>query len=494
MLSRGGGTTVKWMLGAMTVCTAMLTAGWAATAGATGILPPSNPPANIAPSSSDYLSSIDSARSAEGVAPMAVSEAAVDALPIAEQVFIVVNLERIDRGLPAISYMTSQLDADAMQGANAGGDPGFPTALTGGSQVQWGGAIWAGGLSSVLEADYYWMYDDGWGGLLSSTSNAACNLLSLSECWGHRDIELHEFANCGGAAPVLSMGAAYSPTGYTDGSIAALLISTCATPADVTLSWSQIVGTIASAARVIGIATMSNGLGYWEAESNGDVGAFGQAQDYGSMEGKVLTSPIVDITATPDGKGYWLVAANGAVYNFGDAVFHGSAASYQLVRPIVGMTPTPDGGGYWMVASDGGIFTFGDATYRGSMGGKRLNQPIVGMATDLATNGYWLVAADGGIFSFGAPFFGSTGAIHLVKPIVGMQALSNGQGYRFEASDGGVFDFGKATYAGSMGGKTLVAPVVAMATDAANGGYWLVASDGGIFSFGGATYLGRLLL
>ena len=54
--------------------------------------------------------------------------------------------------------------------------------MTGGSPVTYGGSVWAGGLTNVLEADYYWMYEDGWGGVL--TSNIACNLLALVELLG----------------------------------------------------------------------------------------------------------------------------------------------------------------------------------------------------------------------------------------------------------------------------------------------------------------------
>jgi hypothetical protein len=493
MRCRAGGWPAAGALGVMAICVAAVI-GSCSSAGAAGILPPSNPPANISPSSSDFLASINAARAAEGVGPMTLTDSTLANLPIAEQVFTVINLERIDRGLPAISYMTSQLDSYAQQGANAGTDPGFPTALSGGAPVAYGGSIWAGGLSSVLEADFFWMYDDGWGGLLSTTSNAACSLLSLSECWGHRDIILHPFANCGSAAPTLSMGAAYSATGYNGGSIAAVEIGTCGPPpSDVTITWDQVISTVLESARTIGIAPLTNGTGYWEAEANGAVANFGSAQNYGSMAGTQLNSPIVGIAATPDGGGYWLVAADGGIFNFGDAGFYGSAGAIHLAKPIVGITATPDGGGYWMVATDGGIFSFGDAAFKGSMGAQRLNQPIVGMATDAATGGYWLVAADGGIFSFAAPFFGSTGALHLVKPIVGMEALPDGQGYRFEASDGGVFCFGQAAFQGSMGGQALVAPVVGMASDDANGGYWLAAADGGIFNFGGASFLGRVL-
>jgi hypothetical protein len=423
---------------------------------------------------------------------MSVSEATVSALPIPEQIFILVNEERIDRGLQPITYLTSQLNSYAQGGANIGTDPSFPPSLTGGGAVAWGGAIWAGGLSSVFEADYYWMYDDGYGGLLGSTSNAACGLLSLDECWGHRDIILHQFSSCGSHAATLVMGTAWAPTGYSGGSMAAVLMSTCgAAPTDGTMSWSQVLGSIASP-HVIGMATQSSGQGYWEAESNGVVAAFGKAVNYGSLSGQ-LNRPIVGIAATPDGKGYWLVASDGGIFSFGDAQFFGSTGALRLVKPIVGMTSTTDGRGYWMVASDGGIFSFGDARFLGSMGGKALNQPIVGMALDDATNGYWLVASDGGIFSFGAPFFGSTGALRLVKPIVGMAAMPNGQGYLFDASDGGVFTFGHAAFNGSLGGQSLVSAVVGLVLDAVNGGYWLVAGDGGVFTFGGASFLGRLL-
>ena len=486
-LVRGG------LMGTVVVAAA-ITGGWLSQrAGAAGILPPNNPPANIAPSSPDFLTSIDTARADEGVGPMDVSESVVSNLPVDEQALIIINEERINRGLAPIAYVTAQLDADAHQGADAGDDPGFPSALTGGSSLTWGGSVWAGGLSSVFGADYYWMYSDGFGGTPGETTNADCSVSASSGCWGHRDILLHQFSSCGAGAPTLAMGAAESPTGSDGGSIAAVMVSTCgAPPSDVTLTWSEVEASISAPPQIIGLATLSNGQGYWEAESNGGVAAFGAATDDGSMANTSLNSPVVGIVATPDGQGYWLVAADGGVFAFGDAHFYGSTGSLHLAAPIVGMAPTPDGQGYWLVAADGGVFSFGDAAFSGSMGGQRLNQPIVGMAADPATDGYWLVAADGGVFSFGAPFFGSTGAVHLDRPIVGMEALANGQGYRFEAADGGVFCFGAATFAGSMGGHDLVAPVVGMAADPVANGYWLVAADGGIFSFGAASYYGRI--
>ncbi len=460
-----------------------------APASAAGILPPANPAANIAPDSSDWLTAIDNARAQEGLGPMNLSEAALSALPIDQQLLTVVNDERIDRGLPPINDVTAQLDADAQGGANAGSDPAFPSAVSGGAPITFGGSVWAGGLTSVLEADYYWMYDDGYGG--SSTTNSACSLSAPAGCWGHRDILLHQFPNCPTGPPVLSMGGAFSASGFTAGSLAALFVSSCAPPADVTTNWGQIAGSVQSGSPTVAIAPTPNGSGYWEVEASGTVAAFGSAQNYGSLTGQP-NAPVVGIASTPDGGGYWLVGTDGGVFSFGDAAFYGSTGALRLNKPIVGIASTPDGGGYWMVAADGGIFSFGDAAFHGSMGGRPLNQPIVGLAADPSTGGYWEVASDGGIFSYDAPFYGSTGSLHLNRPIVGMEASPNGKGYRFVASDGGIFSYGQAPFAGSTGSLSLAAPVVGMAPDNATDGYWMAGADGGIFTFGGATYLGRV--
>lgn len=48
------------------------------------------------------------------------------------------------------------------------------------------GGAWSSGYS-VLVADYVWMYDDGWAGSTTATSNVACTSANASGCWAHRD-------------------------------------------------------------------------------------------------------------------------------------------------------------------------------------------------------------------------------------------------------------------------------------------------------------------
>jgi hypothetical protein len=454
-----------------------------------GVLPPNNPAANRAPSGSSPLVAIDDARASEGVGPIPIAESTFDALPVTEQIFVIVNLERTGRGLPAFEAMTSQLDSFAQAGANGGADPNYPPALTGGGTIIAGGGIWAGGSASALVADFAWMYEDGWGGSVQATPNSNCTSANAPGCWGHRDDILATYPMCPGQVPTLVMGSAYSPNGFTGGSQAALLIAACGPPpTDEVTNWASVAGSLGLSPPVVGVAPTSDGHGYWLARSDGSIDFFGDAHRFGSMAGQSLNALISHIVVTPDGLGYWLVASDGGTFAFGDAGFFGSMGGRLLNAPIVDMAPTSDGKGYWLVGADGGIFAFGDAAFHGSMGGFPLNRPVVGIAPDNASGGYWEVATDGGIFAFGAPFLGSTGSLSLIEPVNGMAVSADGKGYWFVASDGGLFAFGDAAFHGSMGGQSLNAPIVGMAPDDASGGYWMVASDGGVFCFTAPFY------
>ena len=137
----------------------------------------------------DYvLAAINNARSNEGLAAMNLPSNWYS-LSTPQQLFVVINLERTARGLPAYAGINASLSAVAQRAAGANNDPGlaggFAVATTTGGAPAWG-AAWSGGFS-VLAADYIWMYDDGWGGSASTTSNIACTSPGAGGCWGHRD-------------------------------------------------------------------------------------------------------------------------------------------------------------------------------------------------------------------------------------------------------------------------------------------------------------------
>ena len=339
-----------------------------------------------------------------------------------------------------ITGITASLDSVAEVGVQNHTDPVVPN-TTFYYSSNWYGS-WAPNNSggNPLMADYFYMYEDGWGGSTANTMNGACTTPTSSGCWGQRKAILWE------PGGTLSFGAAAGPwsNGYSN---ADMIVAQTTPTHGYTYTWAQYLQnptnpsgmcspTVGTA---VGAASDPSG-GRWVVGSGGTIATQGNAPCYGSLAGQTLNAPIVGIASTPDGKGYWLVASDGGIFTFGDATFYGSMGGKPPNKPIVGMAATPDGKGYWLVASDGGIFTFGDATFYGSMGGK-----------------------------------------YLAQAIAGMDALANGQGYRFVAADGGVFDFGSATFFGSMGGQSLSSPIVVMASD--GNGYWLVGGSGSVFGY-----------
>jgi hypothetical protein len=131
-------------------------------------------------------------------------------LTVAEQLFVLADLERVDRGYPPFLGLNAALDHAASRAAHAGGDP---TGTGSFRAAAWGGA-WSAGFSPLV-ADYLWMYDDGWGGSARATPNLACSGPHAPDCWSHRDALLgvgpayHD--GVGPACTDCEMGAAYVP-------------------------------------------------------------------------------------------------------------------------------------------------------------------------------------------------------------------------------------------------------------------------------------------
>ena len=216
-----------------------------------GILPPQNPASNEPPNPyyangcsahvaednsiaciADILASIDNARALEDVPPLSFDLNSFETMVPSEQLFVIANLERIDRGLQPFAYLTTQLDQVAQTGADDSTDPIAPGTLSGGATVSSWGGNWEAGSANALGADEMWMYDDGFG-----SSNEDCPTASAPGCWGHRDNILMPGASSG---CYLAMGAASDAvTGgfdYTE-----VFVNACGVlPSDPTISWDTV--------------------------------------------------------------------------------------------------------------------------------------------------------------------------------------------------------------------------------------------------------------
>jgi len=453
-----------------------------------------DPSANLPYTEGSSLGAVDAGRAEDGLGPL--STAGFGAFTPAEEVFVLVNIERVDRGLTPFNEMTASLDGLAQAGANTLRDPAMPSPVG----TSWEAAGVESGVGDPLLADFGWMYEDGCTVVArQAVINTDCSGPDAAP-WGHRHDILTAYPV--GTGCTLAMGAAQGPGGN---SLAAVFESYCGgrSPADDTFTWGEALGDMApppapdpppSATRAtapLPCRPPAATLGYRLAAADGGVFTYGDLPFCGSAGGSPLHRPVVSMATTPDLGGYWLVASDGGVFAYGDASFYGSLGATPLTRPIVGMAAAPFGNGYWLVASDGGVFAYGAARFYGSLGGTRLHAPIVGMAVAPFGLGYWLVASDGGVFAFGsARFFGSTGGTALHAPVVGMAASPFGSGYWLVASDGGVFAFGDNRFYGSVGGVHLDRPIVGIAAAPLGLGYWLVASDGGIFGFGLGHFFG----
>ncbi len=125
------------------------------------------------------LRSFNVCRAKEGVGPLVLPRNWSTLTP-SDQEFVLVDLERVNRGLAPIVGLSPALDVLAATGAETSNDPAFPSRMSG------GGGIWAE-APSALGAAYEWMYDDGPNGY---NANSDCPPGGGSGCWLHRDIIL----------------------------------------------------------------------------------------------------------------------------------------------------------------------------------------------------------------------------------------------------------------------------------------------------------------
>ena len=185
------------------------------------------------------LQAINHAHAREGVPPM-VLPPGFGQLSIPDQLFIAVNLERVDRGLPAFGGTTASLDQNAQNGADDADDPPDP-----GRSYELDDSEWAGGSSNGLDAVYGWMYYDGF-----DSGNLDCLRRGSAGCWGHRKGILDDF----GSGPNLVMGTAFAldrdtHRGDRGGTSMAVTLAVADAPVhDYTYSWAAVAPLVAPAA------------------------------------------------------------------------------------------------------------------------------------------------------------------------------------------------------------------------------------------------------
>ncbi len=137
-----------------------------------------------------YLEAVDLARAQEGLGALPIPPGFFQ-MSQSEQFFVVLNLERVTRGLTPIVRAVTAANQTATQAATAGVDPmpplNFMTAFQGSVEAE---------SSSVIMADLGLMYDDGWGSTGSSAGsnfggmNVDCTSATAPGCWGHRQVML----------------------------------------------------------------------------------------------------------------------------------------------------------------------------------------------------------------------------------------------------------------------------------------------------------------
>jgi hypothetical protein len=172
------------------------------------------------------LQAIDNARLAEGVKPMALPSDYAR-LPVADQVFVAINLERADRGLPVFTGVSADLVNIATVGARSARLPPDPGAAYSAADTEWIGAI-----ANGLDADYEWVYDDGPG-----SGVAGCTKSGGSGCWADRHNILDDFGS-----GTLVMGPALDATADTGEdaggpSLALELAASRTAPSALTYTW-----------------------------------------------------------------------------------------------------------------------------------------------------------------------------------------------------------------------------------------------------------------
>lgn len=148
-------------------------------------------------------------------------------------------------------------------------------------------------------------------------------------------------------------------------------------------------------------AMTPDGLGYYQAASDGQVFAFGSAQLYDPNEDDIHTEDVIGFRVTPSGEGYWTLDSSGKIISYGDAEHHGDLMREEL--DVRAFATTTSGDGYYVLLANGGIWEFGGAPLVNSpiWGGTLPNgQPKSAASIEVHPDAdiLWVLYTDGTLF------------------------------------------------------------------------------------------------
>jgi hypothetical protein len=175
------------------------------------------------------------ARATEGLGPMQLPRNFANLSP-AQQLFVITDIERVDRGLPPLVGLVDTFDADAQAGAQTNADP-LPTAVPAGLHVIAWASNWAEN-GNPLGSNYFWMYDDG-----LNSGNVDCTATDHSGCWGHRQniLGLTNYQQMYGGTLLMGAAEAYGTTGTQWASDATLMVLASGPVPPLAYTWASAV-------------------------------------------------------------------------------------------------------------------------------------------------------------------------------------------------------------------------------------------------------------
>jgi hypothetical protein len=197
------------------------------------------------------LAGINQAQAAERL-PGLVLPSNYFSLSATRQMFVLVNLERISRGVPPLVGLSPYLSSTATTAAGQSADPPFQNSYgpvqvwappSGNGNFAFGGA-WGGGSVNAADVVFGWFYADGFGN--GAAPFPGCTSPKGTMCWWHREELLGVNGFSGGTAcPDCVAGAGYaSLPGSAGESYTFLIVRPVQFPTPLVFTWDSVLSSL----------------------------------------------------------------------------------------------------------------------------------------------------------------------------------------------------------------------------------------------------------